>query len=91
MMISLGLSQKELAERMGCTQQFVSLILKGKENLTLETISKLERVLGADLLIHPQYHIEEFPPVYLNDSDGGTSDAGIRTGSLVDGYKPKKN
>ena len=29
-----GLTQKALAERMGCTQQYVSRILKGQENLT---------------------------------------------------------
>ena len=45
-----GLTQKALAERMGCTQQYVSRILKGQENLTLETISKLETALGLKII-----------------------------------------
>lgn len=45
-----GLTQKALAERMGCTQQYVSRILKGQENLTLETISKLETALGLNII-----------------------------------------
>ncbi len=49
-MSALGLTQKNLSERMNCSQQYVSLILKGKENLTLETIAKLERSLDIELL-----------------------------------------
>ena len=45
-----GLIQKALAERMDCTQQYVSKILKGKENLSLETLSKLEDALGLVLI-----------------------------------------
>ena len=46
-----GLTQKALAERMDCTQQYVSKILKGKENLSLETLSKLEDALGISLIL----------------------------------------
>ena len=45
-----GLTQKALAERMDCSQQYVSRILKGKENLSLETLSKLEDALGLVLI-----------------------------------------
>ena len=45
-----GLTQQALAERMNCTQQYVSKILKGNENLSLDTLSKLEEVLGMNLL-----------------------------------------
>ena len=31
------LSQRQLAERMGCSPQYVSRLLKGEENLSLET------------------------------------------------------
>jgi antitoxin component HigA of HigAB toxin-antitoxin module len=41
----LGMTQKQLAEKMGCSQQYVSLLLKGNENLTLETIAKIETIL----------------------------------------------
>lgn len=37
---------------MGCSQQYVSLILQGKENLTLETISKLEKAIDMDILAY---------------------------------------
>ena len=44
----LGVNQKELAQRMGCSPQYVSKILKGKENLSLETISKIEDALEME-------------------------------------------
>ncbi len=44
------LSQKELAEKMGVSPQQVNKIVKGRENLTLETIAKLEQALGIPLL-----------------------------------------
>ena len=48
-MKSDGITQCALAAKLGCTQQYVSLILKGKENLPLETIAKLESALQIDL------------------------------------------
>ena len=45
-----GLTQKALAEKMGCSQQYVSKILKGKENLSIETLCKIEVALGLSLL-----------------------------------------
>lgn len=49
-----GLTQKELASQMDVSPQYVNKIVKGKENLSLETISKLEEVLGACLISVPQ-------------------------------------
>ncbi len=49
-----GLIQKALAERMNCTQQYVSKILKGKENMSLDTLSKLEDALGINLIYDEQ-------------------------------------
>lgn len=46
----LKMSQKELAEKMNCSPQYVSKLLKGSENLTLDTISKLEESLELDLV-----------------------------------------
>lgn len=48
-----GMQQKELAEAMDVSPQQVSKIVKGKQNLTLETISKLEAVLGVKLFEVP--------------------------------------
>ena len=49
-MEELGLTQKSVAERMGCSQQYISQVLKGTENLSIETISKIEAALGLEIL-----------------------------------------
>lgn len=46
----LNMSQKQLAELVGCSPQYVSKLLKGEENLTLETLCKLERVLKVPIM-----------------------------------------
>jgi len=73
-MKDLGMTQKELAEKMNCSQQYVSTLLKGQENLTLETIAKLESVLDLDFLgkcidFGYTYPVNESLPRYLNDPD----------------------
>ena len=64
--------------------------------MTLETIAKLEQALSFDLI---GYNLQEFNPSlpvdattgYLNDSAGsGPIPEGIKTGELVEGYKPRK-
>ena len=45
------LTQNAMAERLGCTQQYVSKILKGKENMSLETLTKLEQAMGVQLIV----------------------------------------
>lgn len=47
------MQQKELAEVMDVSPQQISKIVKGKQNLTLQTISKLEQVLGISLFDVP--------------------------------------
>ena len=49
-MAELGLTQRMLAEKMDCTQQYVSNILKGEKNMSLETICKIESALGIDII-----------------------------------------
>lgn len=49
-MEELGLTQKSLAQRMGCSQQYISRVLKGTENLSIETISKIETALEIEIL-----------------------------------------
>ena len=39
---------------MNCTQQYVSKILKGRENMLLDTLSKLEDALGINLIYDEQ-------------------------------------
>ena len=49
-MEATSLNQRGLAERMGCSQQYISKILKGQENLSIETICKIEEALEIELL-----------------------------------------
>ena len=65
-----SVTQVMLAERMGCTQQYVSNLLKGSSNMTLETIAKLESALHIDLW---GYLVDGYQPVqptrqYLSES-----------------------
>ena len=55
-MKELQLTQKALAERMNCTQQYVSKILKGKENLSLDTMTRLEEALEISL-VYPEVEV----------------------------------
>jgi transcriptional regulator with XRE-family HTH domain len=45
-----NMTQKELADKLGVSPVYVGRLLKGGENLTLETICKLQNVLGQDLI-----------------------------------------
>ncbi len=50
-------TQKDLAEKMQVSPQYVNKLVKGKENFTLETLVKLVRVLGIEILIKPSLPI----------------------------------
>lgn len=43
-------SQSKLADKMEVSAQYINKIVKGGENLSLETISKLEMALGIQLI-----------------------------------------
>jgi DNA-binding Xre family transcriptional regulator len=49
-----GMNQRKLAELMGVTPQHISKIVKGQENLTLETIGKLSEALQIELVDFPK-------------------------------------
>mgnify|MGYP003596753126 FL=1 len=49
----LSLSQKDLAERTGVTPQYINKVVKGSENLSLETICKIEKALKISLVEIP--------------------------------------
>lgn len=51
-MSELGLTQQMLAEKMNCTRQYVSKILKGQKNMSLETICKIENALYIEVIKH---------------------------------------
>lgn len=43
-------NQKELAEALDCTPQYVSKLLKGTEKLNIETISKIQKALDIEII-----------------------------------------
>ena len=45
-----GMNQQQLAEAIEVTPEYISKLVKGGENLTLEIISKLEAVLQINIL-----------------------------------------
>ena len=89
-----SVTQAELARRMGCTQQYVSNLLKGSSNMTLETIARLENALNIDIVksalncVRGYNGTADRSPHYLSDSRGGAPDPDIKTSELVSGYKP---
>ena len=50
-----NLSQTELAKLLDVSRQQISKIVKGHENMTLETIAKLSEALGVELISFPEY------------------------------------
>lgn len=58
------MTQVQLAKLLAVSPQQVNKIVKGRENLTLETISKLEDALGISLFVMPEE---------LNDTTPATS------------------
>jgi transcriptional regulator with XRE-family HTH domain len=91
-----SVTQVELAKRMGCTQQYVSNLLKGSSNMTLETIARLENALNIDIVNSAFTYVGGYAsssfscPHYLNDSAGEEPKGEIKTSHLVAGYKSKK-
>lgn len=68
-----GLTQNVLAERMNCPQQYVSKILKGKDNMSLDTLTKLENALGISLILDEHsvsYPMVEEEPLAVAEADG---------------------
>jgi transcriptional regulator with XRE-family HTH domain len=49
------LSQKDLAELLSVSPQYINKIVKGKENLSLDTICKIERALNIELISIPYF------------------------------------
>lgn len=47
-----GITRTELAKRIGATPAYITKILRGEANFTLETKVRLARALDADLRVH---------------------------------------
>ena len=75
-MSEIGMTQVVLAEKLGCTQQHVSMLLKGKSNMTIETIAKLEEALDIDIIGKALIPVDGYSQnsltarnIYLSDSE----------------------
>ena len=70
-----SVTQAELAKRLGCTQQYVSNLLKGSSNMTIETIARLENALHLDILQSALTNVDGYNMIsttrtrYLSDTD----------------------
>ena len=53
------ITQKVLAEQLDWSPQYLNKVLKGSENLTLETICKLQRATGLVLIQVPKFEYEK--------------------------------
>lgn len=84
------ITQQALAERMGVSPAYVAKVMKGQENLTLETISKIQEALGEKLIstICPYKAKYSFmvtvPSTRINLTD-------FNNNSLTFDYKVKEN
>ena len=50
-----SMTQAVLAEKIGVSRQYINRIIKGHENLSLETIAKLSSALGVEFITFPSY------------------------------------
>jgi len=53
------MTQKNLAEMVGVSPQYINKVLKGQENLSLQTIAKLSEALNIELITFPKFLFDE--------------------------------
>ena len=53
------MTQKSLAEKLGVSPQYINKVLKGQENLSLQTISKLSEALNIELITFPKFLFDQ--------------------------------
>ncbi|MEO1517715.1 MAG: helix-turn-helix transcriptional regulator [Bacteroidota bacterium] len=53
------ITQKDLAKRLQFSPQYLNKLLRGKENLTLETIYKIQNEIGIPLIQIPSFEYEQ--------------------------------
>lgn len=82
-----GISKQELAAKMNVKPQYVSRIVKGKANLTLETLVKIEQALESTIvdIIDPtetvSYHYHHF--INNNWTDWFSSENSTETSAIM--------
>jgi transcriptional regulator with XRE-family HTH domain len=53
------MTQKNLAEMVGVSPQYINKVLKGQENLSLQTIAKLSEALNIELITFPKFLFDQ--------------------------------
>jgi len=53
------MTQKTLAEKVGVSPQYINKVLKGQENLSLQTIAKLSEALNMELITFPKFLFDQ--------------------------------
>ena len=53
------MTQKSLAEKVGVSSQYINKVLKGQENLSLQTIAKLSEALNIELITFPKFLFDQ--------------------------------
>jgi transcriptional regulator with XRE-family HTH domain len=90
-----GMSQKDLAEIIGISPQQVNKWVKGKENFTFETISKLENALNVELLYIDRRSSNEKsnvqPVKYISAIEGNYKGSKQLAAKVITLYTPKSS
>ena len=87
----MNMKQKEFAEKMGVSPAYVGKLLKGQENLTLESICNIQEVINRDLVsIYRPYEYNTLLSVspIAEFKDVKRSDVYSSKQSISTGYSP---
>lgn len=87
-----SLSQKDLADKINVSPQYINKVLKGGENLSLATICKIEKSLSITLISVPSYlssqviegSFEYYPQIISRNNS-------VLLGSEKKDYNPESN
>lgn len=64
-----GIKQKELADKMGVSSAYMGKLLKGDENLTLDTICKIHNLIGLSIVSVKKPYISQISLKVANNID----------------------
>lgn len=94
---SQSITQRTLADSIGVSPQYINKVVKGQENLSLETICKIEKSLGITLVAVPAYEnsqviVDSFSPIpyFISKNDSkpiGSEKSDYKSESR---YQPQK-
>lgn len=85
-----NMKQNVLAEKLGVSPAYIGKLLKGNENLTLETICRIQNIIGKDLITahRPYEYKTSIQPVYIKALDFHNSITEYKHVTKVVKYSP---